>query len=75
MKADEKKNIIEKIENEKELVKTICIGLVHPDQANQKEFTKWLQNTVIFHLENLKKNLLKNETIFIIEKIQEADKN
>lgn len=42
------------IDEEKEIVKKVCLGLAHPSQENQKDFTEWLQNTVIFHLENLK---------------------
>jgi hypothetical protein len=42
---------------EKEFVRTFCIGLVHPDQSKQKEFTKWLQDTVMFHLDDFKKKL------------------
>ena len=45
------------IDEEKKLVKMFCLGLVHPSQGNQKEFTKWLQSTVNFHLTLLKQKL------------------
>jgi len=46
-----------KFAEEKEFVRTFCIGSVHPDQTNQKEFTKWLQDVVLFHLNDFKKKL------------------
>ena len=55
----EKKEFTKLIDEEKKIVKDVCLGLVHPSQENQKEFTEWLQNTVIFHLENLKKRIKK----------------
>lgn len=42
------------IDEEKEIVKKICLGLAHPSQENQEEFSKWLQDTVNFHLTQLK---------------------
>ncbi|MBW2673599.1 MAG: hypothetical protein JRD89_09335 [Deltaproteobacteria bacterium] len=53
-----REDIVKEIEKEKELVRTFCHGLFHPDQANQKEFTRWLRNVVISHLDNLKKRLM-----------------
>jgi len=55
----ENKDFEKLIDEEKEIVKVVCLGLSHPPQENQKDFTEWLQNTVIFHLENLKKRILK----------------
>jgi len=55
----ERQKTIEMIDKEKDIVKVCCLGLVHPDQTNQEEFTKWLQDTVIFHLEDLKKKVEK----------------
>jgi len=52
-------SIIKEIEVEKEIVRRTCIGLVHPDPSNQQEFTRWLQDTVIFHLNNLEKQLMQ----------------
>jgi hypothetical protein len=53
----EEKEILKKIREEKTLVRAVCLGLVHPDQTDQKKFTEWLQNTVIFHLDNLKRKI------------------
>jgi len=58
MEKISREDIIKEIEMEKKLVEIFCHGLVHPDQANQKEFTRWLRNVVIFHLDNLKKRLV-----------------
>jgi len=55
----ERQKTIEMIDKEKDIVKVCCLGLVHPDQTNQEEFTKWLQDTVIFHLEDLKRRVEK----------------
>ena len=55
----ERQKTIEMIDKEKDIVKVCCLGLVHPDQTNQEEFTKWLQDTVIFHLEDLRKKVEK----------------
>ncbi len=41
------------IDEEKKIVQKVCLGLAHPSQDNQKEFTKWLQDTVNFHLSQL----------------------
>ncbi len=38
---------------EKIIVRRMCLGLAHPLEKNQKKFTKWLQNTVNFHLDQL----------------------
>ncbi len=61
MNEMKKEEFTKLIDEEKKIVKDVCLGLVHPSQENQKEFTEWLQNTVIFHLENLKKRTKKNE--------------
>jgi len=51
LKAEE----IEKLINdEKKIVETICLGMTHPPQENQEKFTKWLQRTVIFHLDQIR---------------------
>lgn len=50
-------DIIEEIENEKKIVEVACQGMVHPDQADQKKFSRWLKDTVIFHLDNLSHRL------------------
>lgn len=52
-------SVIKEIEVEKEIVRRSCIGLVHPDPSNQQEFTRWLQDIVIFHLNNLEKRLMQ----------------
>lgn len=51
------KDVLKKIDEEKQIVKKICQGLAHPSQDNQKEFTKWLQDTVNFHLNQLKQKI------------------
>ena len=53
------KEIQKRINEEKTLVRSVCLGLVHPDQKDQEKFTEWLQNTVIFHLDNLKRKIEK----------------
>ena len=50
--------VMKEIEREKEIVEVACRGLVHPDQADRKEFTRWLRDVVIFHLDDLKKRLV-----------------
>ncbi len=45
------------IGEEKKLVNEMCLGLVHPSQDNQEEFTKWLQDTVNFHINQVKQKL------------------
>lgn len=45
------------IGDEKKIVKSVCLGLVHPSQENQKEFTKWLQDTVNFHINQIEQKL------------------
>ncbi len=47
-------DVLKKIIEEKQIVKKVCLGLVHPPEKNQKAFTKWLQHTVNFHLNQLK---------------------
>ncbi len=44
----------EDVDNQIEIVKLVCLGLTHPPENNVREFTKWLQDTVIFHLKQLK---------------------
>ena len=56
-----RKKVESKIDDEITTVKACCIGLVHPDQKDQKRFTEWLQGVVIFHLNNLRKNLPESE--------------
>ncbi len=56
-----RKKVESKIDDEITTVKACCIGLVHPDQNDQKRFTSWLQDVVIFHLNNLRKNLPESE--------------
>lgn len=53
----EKEDFIKLIDEEKEVVMMVCLGLVHPKGEDQKEFTEWLQKTVLFHLENLKRKV------------------
>jgi hypothetical protein len=53
----ERNKFVKEIENEKHIVKLMCVGLMHPDQRQQEDFTRWLQNTVIFHLNNLKRRI------------------
>ena len=48
---------LEKIETEKQLVEVACHGFIHPDQADQKKFSRWLKDVVIFHLNNLKRRI------------------
>lgn len=45
------------IGEEKKIVKLVCLGLVHPSEANQEEFTKWLQGTVNFHINQIEQKL------------------
>ncbi len=45
------------IDEEQEIVKQVCLGLAHPSEENQPEFTGWLQDTVNFHLNQLKQKL------------------
>ena len=45
------------INEEKKFVRFACLGLVHPPQDNQEDFTKWLQGTVNFHLTLLKQKI------------------
>jgi len=54
-------DVIKKINEEEKIVRSVCLGLVHPDQKEQDKFTEWLQNTVIFHLENLKRKIKQGE--------------
>ena len=45
------------IDGEKKIVKLVCLGLAHPSETNQEEFTKYLQNTVNFHINQIKQKL------------------
>ena len=58
--------IKEEIEKEKKIVRMVCLGSVHPDQNNQEEFTKWLQDVVIFHLNNLERRCTHDSSDYII---------
>jgi len=57
-------NMVEEmIDGEIEIVRRVCLGLVHPKDQNQEEFTKWLQDTVIFHINNLRARLFSKNAI------------
>jgi len=53
-RLDERERIKKLIDDEKLLVNKVCLGLVHPPQEEHKEFTKWLQDSVIFHINQIK---------------------
>lgn len=59
--SNQKADFQKMIELEKIIVRRICLGLSHPSETNQKEFTEWLQGTVNFHLEQLLAKLNKKE--------------
>ena len=53
----ERERVLKLMKDEKEIVKKVCLGLVHPPQENQEEFTKWLQDTVNFHINQINKKI------------------
>lgn len=53
----DEQDFIELLEEEQEIVKHVCLGLVHPPEKKQEEFTRWLQRTVNFHIEQIKQKI------------------